>query len=122
MNRGDKRIIAAALATFVLAGLSGVLFRWGMTGGWVAELSLGNIRHAHSHLMYFSWAVPSLFVLLIPNDRFVQRCAWAAWITGIIAWPLFLLYGYTAGTFGPVTMPPAVAISGITMLVWYGFV
>ena len=122
MSKEDRKVIAAALAAFILAGLSGVFFRWGMNGGWLAGLSLGNIRHAHSHLMYFSWAVPSLFVLLIPNDLIVRRCAWAAWLTGLLAWPLFLFYGYTAGTFGPVTMPPAVAISGLVMLIWYGFV
>lgn len=110
------------MVCFVVAAASGVAFRYGMAGSSTWGFSLANIRHAHSHLMYFSWATPALFVLLVPDDKWVRLSAWAAMALGVIAFPVFLTYGYRAGTFGPLTMPPAVIVSGMVMLIWYGFV
>lgn len=121
MKRSDARIVAVSLACFVFAGLTGAFFRWGMTGGWIIGFDMVNIRHAHSHLMYFSWVTPALMVLLIPDDLWVQRASKMGIGLGIVAYPLFLLFGYEAGTFGPLTIPPAVVVSGLIMITWYIF-
>ena len=53
-----------ALAFFVLAGLTGVLFRFGVAEGVTFGFNLGYIRHAHSHTMYFGWVTPALMALI----------------------------------------------------------
>lgn len=121
MNKRDAQIIAVGLACFVFAGITGAFFRWGMTGGWIMGLDMANIRHAHSHLMYFSWVTPALMVLLIPEDKWTQWAAASGIVLGIVAYPLFILFGYEAGTFGPLTIPPAVVVSGLVMITWYVF-
>ena len=51
-----------ALAVFVLAGATGAFMRFGLLYG-MAGLSYANVRHAHSHLMYFGWVTPALIAL-----------------------------------------------------------
>lgn len=47
------RIWKAALVGFIIAGATGSLMRFGMIHGYPAGLQFVNVRHAHSHLMYF---------------------------------------------------------------------
>jgi hypothetical protein len=48
-----RRVWRVSLACFVLAGAAGVLFRYGMLYGYPDGISELNLRHAHSHLMFF---------------------------------------------------------------------
>jgi hypothetical protein len=116
---------------FCVAAATGALFRFKVTYGGVDVLSLGNIRHAHSHLMYMGWATPALMGLiwaLLPSVatksydclfRFVVGGTFAA---AVLCYPLFLVYGYTPVQMGPVRMPIAAAASGLNILCWYAFV
>ncbi len=122
LNDRERRLIASALACFVLAALSGVLFRVGMQSGWTASFTLANIRHAHSHLMYFSWATPSLFVLLHPGSKQSLTWAWIVLVLGVLSYPLFLLFGYESTQVASLSLPPAVVVSGLIMLAWYGWI
>lgn len=121
------------LGCFVLAGLTGFLYRLGMVGWLPAaiDLSLESVRHAHSHLMFFSWAVPVPLYFILrrvwrelganePNILMV-RTAKASLFLGVAAYPFFLLYGYRPVPLGGMEFPVSVMLSGLVMLCWYGF-
>jgi hypothetical protein len=123
----------ASIACFLLAGLTGFLYRLGMMGWVPGELSLGNIRHAHSHLMFFGWAVP--LPLYIIMQKVVREAgdmdkgfSWMkysiAWILffGLMAYPFFLFFGYRPVAMGSATLPFSVIFSGFVMIGWYGFI
>ena len=120
-----------SLVLFCVAVATGALFRFKVAYGGVEALSLGNIRHAHSHLMYMGWATPVLMGLMWallpseatrPYDRLFQIVVGATFAAAVLCYPLFLLYGYTPVQMGPVRMPVAAAASGLNILCWYAFV
>jgi len=120
-----------SLLLFCVAGVTGALFRFKGAYGGVGALSPGNVRHAHSHLMYMGWATPALMGLiwaLLPvgaSGRYDRRFRWvvgATFASALLCYPLFLLYGYSAVQVGPVRMPAAAAASGLNILCWYAFV
>src|SRR6056297_3459185 len=47
-----------SLISFILAAATGALFRYGLIFPLPAGLALDNIRHAHTHLMFFNWISP----------------------------------------------------------------
>lgn len=120
-----NRIWRFSLAAFVLAGFTGALFRYMSVAGAVAGLSLVNIRHAHTHLMYFAWATPAVFSLIAFHiarsfDREVPRLAKrsmvACLILGLTAYGSFLLFGYQPVQMGSVRIPPSVIVAGLNMI------
>jgi len=54
-----------SLLSFILAAAPGALFRYGLIYSLPEALELGNIRHAHTHLMFFNW--PGLFTKACPD-------------------------------------------------------
>ncbi len=124
----------AALGCFVVAGTTGALYRFGLVLGLPWGLALTNVRHAHSHLMYFSWVTPALMALVVarlpevlPNgwDVPVRRFRWpimGALVLGLAAYPFFLLFGYQPVAVGSARLPLAAVIGSLNTLAWYGFV
>jgi hypothetical protein len=55
------------LICFIIAGITGLLYRLGLVGIHVWDLNLEHIRHAHSHLMFFCWAV-----LLLLSEKVID--------------------------------------------------
>lgn len=118
-----------ALVSMAVAAATGLLYRGQLLFTWVDGLSLVNIRHAHSHLMFFSWVtpVPMLYAIarsLQPGESpSVARLFWIRWIlvTGWLSFPFFLLYGYHPATVGSLELPLSVMLSGGVMIGWYGF-
>jgi len=120
----------SALGLFLVAVGTGMLFRFGMVYGWNGPLELENIRHAHSHLMYFGWATPGLMALIwvllpchvtAPYERTFRIVAGATLAAAILAYPPFLLFGYSPVQLGSARMPIAVVGAGVNILGWYGF-
>lgn len=120
-----------ALGAFVLAGATGALFRFGVAYGVAPALDLTNVRHAHSHLMYFGWVTPLLMVLIwrrLPARATVGRGRGIRWVLGgifaaaAIAYPLFFAFGYRPVAIGDGRMPIAVIGAGLNIFGWYGFV
>ncbi|MEL7832903.1 hypothetical protein [Fodinibius sp. Rm-B-1B1-1] len=120
----------ASIACFLIAVLTGFLYRVGMLGWVPGNLSLGNIRHAHSHLMFFGWAVPlPLYIFLYQISSITDQSknwlqlmyyALAAELTlGLLAYPFFLFYGYRPVQIGSLSLPLSVIISGLVMVCWY---
>ncbi len=119
-----------SLGLFVLAGLTGAFYRFGLVYGWTAGLQLVNIRHAHSHLMYFGWVTPALFALIglhvssVGARPFRERLRWilgATLAAALASYPLFLLFGYTPVALGEKRLPLAVMSSTLNMVAWGGF-
>jgi hypothetical protein len=127
----DRWVWWCSLALFCVAAVTGVVFRFKGAYGGVGVFSLGNIRHAHSHLVYMGWATPVLMGLiwtLLPADatrpyrRLFRGLVGATFAAALLCFPLFLLYGYSPVQMGPVRMPVAAAASGLNILCWYAFV
>lgn len=128
----------AAVFCFVLGAAAGTLFRMGLLHGLPWGLVAGNLRHAHSHLMFFSWVTPAIMALWALHlegrlkehrDRSLQKAravrrggrmaALAALASGLLSFPFFLVAGYGRVAFLGIELPWATIISGVTMLAWY---
>jgi hypothetical protein len=107
----------AALGCFVIAGSTGSLLRFGLLSGLPAGLALVNVRHAHSHLMYFGWATPALMVLIVawlpqltgrkPSPRFFWVMG-ATIVVALLAYIFFLQFGYQVAQIGDRRLPLSV--------------
>ena len=117
-----------AIFSFVVAAFSGALMRYGMFAGMPAGLLLGDVRHAHSHLMFFAWVTPVVILLL---SEAVRRSgtefragaviASAAAVAGLLAYVPFLLSGYRLLAIGDKELPLSMITSGLNGAVWYAF-
>lgn len=125
-----RRLWLLALGAFVLAGSTGVLLRAGMLHGFPGGLQFTNVRHAHSHLMYFAWATPALMLLIAawlpgqtgrPAGRGFAWTAGAAILLGLLSYPPFLLAGYGRLAVAGRELPLSGMISGAEMLPWLAF-
>ena len=119
-----------SLLSFVIAALTGVVYRYGFFGPLPSWLHLSNIRHAHSHLMFFNWITPPILIwmaasVLTPgNQRSFRRfkiCLYSMMTLGFLSWPFFLLFGYLPVVIGSASLPIAAMLSGMVMLTWYWF-
>lgn len=113
----------AALGFFVVSALTGVLYRSGLAYGVTAGLDLVNIRHAHSHTMYFGWATPALFLLIGLRACIGRLRPLLIWLfsAAALAYVLFLLFGYRPVEIGPARMPISVIAATINTVIWYAF-
>lgn len=115
-----------SLACFALAASTGAYYRFSL----ITPLPgvLDNIRHAHSHLMFFSWVTPVL-ILLIGADlarrgvrpRGFAATALVAAIGGLSTYLPFLKSGYHLTPFAGKLLPISMIASGMNGLVWYAF-
>ena len=128
-----QRAWRAALGLFVLAGLTGALFRFAVAFAWTPDemggLALGNVRHAHSHLMYFGWATPALMALMTHAMqrhtgrpmRGIGPVLAVVLALALLAYPAFLLWGYAPAVLGDVRLPLSVMAAGFNVIGWYAF-
>lgn len=131
IHKTYQSIWQLSLGSFVLAALTGFLYRLGMLYPLPGFLDLVNIRHAHSHLMFFNWVSPPLMAWMVSlldihsenpiNHRKYKICLYTMLVLGILAYPFFLLYGYGSVSIGSADLPIAAILSGLIMLTWYGF-
>ena len=121
----------AALACFILAGATGALLRAGMLTGYPAGLQMGNIRHAHSHLMYFGWVTPALMALIaarLPEMTGRAQSRAIKWALGgliglaLLAFVPFLLYGYRPAPVGRAVIPLSMVAASLNIVGWYLFI
>lgn len=96
------------------------------------DLNFANIRHAHSHLMFFNWICPPVMawmaVTVLKGNRSenvrvrpFKICLYVMLFLGFLSYPFFLLYGYRPVPIGGGAPPLAAIISGLVMLTWYWF-
>src|SRR5690554_394339 len=128
-RRALRWVWRGALAFFVLAGLTGAFFRFAVAQGAAFGLDLGNVRHAHSHAMYFGWVTPALMALLahrLPSlgarpMRGAGLVIGIAFATALLAYPPFLLFGYAPVFLGGASLPLGAMTAGFNVLAWYAF-
>jgi hypothetical protein len=129
-GQAERRVWLLALGAFVLAGSTGVLLRAGLLHGFPGGLQFANVRHAHSHLMYFAWATPALMLLMAawlpgqtgrPAGRGFRRTAAAAILLGLLSYPPFLLAGYGRLAVAGRELPLSGMLSGVQTLPWLAF-
>lgn len=131
INSTYKRIWQLSLGSFLLAALTGFLYRVGMLYPLPDSLDLVNIRHAHSHLMFFNWISPPIMIWMASglaqrsavsvNHRRYRICLYTMLMLGFLAYPFFLLYGYRSISIGSANLPFAAILSGLVMFTWYWF-
>lgn len=117
-----------ALLSLLLAMLTGAVLRFAFLYGLPLNLRFDDVRHAHSHLMFFSWATPVLMLFAaeatrraggrLPGGGLVAVIAAAA---GLVAYVPFLVSGYRLMPLGGRDLPLSMMASGLNGLVWYLF-
>lgn len=130
INNQYNRIWKLSILSFLIAALTGFLYRFGMLYPLPGSMDLVNIRHAHSHLMFFNWISPPIMVWMVSalagqkndiNHNAFKICLYAMIGLGFLSYPFFLLYGYRSVSLGSANLPIAAIISGLIMLTWYWF-
>jgi len=124
------RIWQLSLLSFITAGITGFLFRYGLLYPLPESINLANIRHAHSHLMLFNWICPPIMARMawVVTDKMDKShirpfiiIIFTMIFLGFLSYPFFLLYGYHSVDMGSVSLPIAAILSGLVMITWYGF-
>jgi hypothetical protein len=125
-----KRTWQLSLISFIIAALTGFLYRYGMLYPLPESLGFANIRHAHSHLMLFNWICPPIMAWMVymitgnENSAVIRSfsiCIYTLIGLGFLSYPFFLLYGYQSVAIGSMNLPIAAIISGMIMIYWYRF-
>ncbi|MCP5098841.1 MAG: hypothetical protein GY943_25095 [Chloroflexi bacterium] len=123
-----------ALACFILAGSTGILLRFGIIYGFPGNLQYSNVRHAHSHLMYFGWVTPAIMGLMLnrlpvilgrplsPHRiRPFRNILILIFTLSILAYIPFLFYGYRTANIGTARLPLSTIAASLNMVAWYLF-
>ena len=117
-----------ALAAFVLAAGTGAAMRFGMIYGWPAGVGFGDVRHAHSHLMYFGWVTPMLFALIATalarcgvTVRGVRPLLVGTFVAAFASYPAFLTSGYRSAPWLGVELPWSMMAAGLNGMAWLAF-
>ncbi len=132
------KIWQLSLLSFIIAAITGFLYRAGLFYPVSDLFNLANIRHAHSHLMFFNWISPPIMAYMIhrifkkrsdftdsqqrSEVKSVLLCLYTMLFLGFLSYPFFLLYGYQSISIGSAQLPLAAIISGFVMLTWYWFI
>ena len=124
------RIWQLSLLSFIIAAFTGFLYRYGMLYQLPEGIGFANIRHAHSHLMFFNWITPPIMVWMAititgkseaGSLKQFGYCLYTMLFLGFLSFPFFLLYGYHSVAIGSLSLPLAAMISGLVMITWYWF-
>ncbi|MFO7545841.1 MAG: hypothetical protein R6W77_10130 [Trueperaceae bacterium] len=114
--------------SFTIAGLTGAGLRFGLLYGFPWALNYADVRHAHSHLMFFAWVTPA--AMLLAGQALADRrrrlpggatVAIAAAVMGLAAYLPFLTSGYRLTPLGDSELPLSMMASGLNGVVWYAF-
>ena len=103
--------------SFLISMSFGLWFRWMETGGPFPIHRMDFLRHAHSHLMFFTWIVPSVFLLGSPEKRWEGRLTLLT-LLGYATGISFFLFGYGKVPGGDHFPPPSVILSSMHMILW----
>jgi hypothetical protein len=107
--------------------LSSPLLRGGILFGLPWELQFVNVRHAHSHLVYFGWMTPALMAHILArsssvNARGASFVLGATLLTAVLAYPPFLLSGYGLTAVGERQLPLSMIAASLSAVHWGLFI
>ncbi len=116
-----------SLLFFIIAAATGAFLRFGLMGGLPYGLLFTDVRHAHSHLMFFGWVTPVLMLVLLRLQGNWARpgLLWlliAALLFAAASFVPFLLSGYRLMPLFGRDLPVSMIVSGLNGLVWYAFI
>jgi len=126
----DHLVWIASVLAFTIAAATGALYRFGLAYGFTGGLDFTNVRHAHSHLMFFAWVTPAVFMFISRRVEALTTSSWprlgqwatvAALVLGFASYVPFLLFGYSPVSLGSIVLPPSVIVAGLNMIAWYAF-
>lgn len=127
----DSKIWQWAIFSFIIAGLTGFLYRLGFVTTLPFDLNLENVRHAHSHLMFFGWAsLLPLYLIKVKvapgyhaavGVKLMKGALWSVLVFGILSYPFFMIWGYQSVPVGEMFLPLSIILSGLVMVSWYAF-
>jgi hypothetical protein len=129
-ERLKYRVWMVSLLSFLIAAFTGFLYRYGMFWPLPEGIGMSNIRHAHSHLMFFNWVTPPAMVwmagVVIKKDdtsavKSLGWCLYTMMFLGFLSYPFFLIFGYHSVPLGFGSLPLAAILSGLVMITWYWF-
>lgn len=115
------------VCSFLAAAASGVWLRYGFWNGFPGDLLFVNVRHAHSHLMFYSWVTPAGMLLLFHFVKQRGGDTAGKWIVpvgvalGFLAFVPFMLSGYASTPVGNIRLPLSMILSGFVVLSWWVF-
>jgi hypothetical protein len=116
------------LVAFLLAAAAGIFMRFALVSGDWHGLHFANVRHAHSHLMLFSWATSAWMILLARSCAAygqditgMRTCIRLSILIGFLTFVPFLFWGYTPARFGELRIPVSIILSIAIIFVWYAF-
>jgi len=128
MSRQQFPVWRLALFSLAAAMLTGAALRFAFLFGLPWGLRFEDVRHAHSHLMFFAWATP---ILMLVAAEAVRRAggrlagavssALAAALAGLVAYLPFLVSGYRLLPLSGRELPLSMMASGLNGAVWYLF-
>lgn len=119
-----SRLWATTIGCLLIAASTGAWLRYAVLHGLPFGLAWTDVRHAHSHLMFFAWVTPALFVLAFEAVDRTGRGRWLAWAAvaaGAAAFVPFLLDGYHLTDVAGRRLPLSMIASSLNVLVWYAF-
>ena len=132
MSARSTRVFAfIAVLTLALAATTGVLLRLALVFGMSPGLGdFDDVRHAHSHLMFFGWAMLGLMTLIwhwlprytgkaLPRAVTWQMAATAFF--ALLALPAFWVNGYDLTQIGPARIPLGATVGTFNALTWFVF-
>ena len=130
----DGRLWHLAVFSFILAALTGAALRFGLLLGFPWGWQFVNVRHAHSHLMFFGWVTPALMMLIIRwlpaltgrpftagDQRRQHRLLITIFCLALAAFATFLWFGYAPVPVLGVRLPLATLFAAGNMIAWYRF-
>lgn len=120
------RIWQLALLLFIVAAATGALLRFGLLYGLPGGLLFTDVRHAHSHLMFFGWATPLLMMLLLRQQHGTRQRSPLLLLSVVLllaaaSFVPFLLSGYRLLPLFGRELPVSMIVSGLNGLAWYVF-
>lgn len=128
------------LLTFVIAALTGFLFRYGFVANsifgfdFAKAIDLANVRQAHTHLMFFGWAgllILYFIGLSITNEkgengiavsRLMRSSLYVILVFSLFSYPSFFQWGYKLVPVGSAELPISAMLSSGVMIGWYIFI
>lgn len=123
MMIADRRVWLTALLCFLLAASAGAFLRFGYWQGLPWGLVTTDVRHAHSHLMFFGWVTPVLMLFLLRQQggRLPRWLFGFTFLAALSSFVPFLLSGYGMMQVAGRLLPVSMITSGISGIAWYWF-
>lgn len=126
-TRTETTLWSLVVFSFLAAATSGVWLRYGFWNGFPNDLIFVNVRHAHSHLMFYSWVTPAGMLLLFKLVKHRGGDDAGKWIVpvgvllGFLSFVPFMLSGYASTPIFNIRLPLSMILSGFVVLSWWVF-